>query len=168
MAGSRSGVSKQLSSEEPRAMYTHCYGHALNLAVGDVMKKSRLMGDTLNTTSEISKLLKYARRDATFEKLKAELAPNLPGFRILCPTRWTVKGESMENVVNNYIVFQNLWEEIKDITMDSEIRARIVGVQAQMEKFEFLFGLVLGIHILKHTDNLSKTLQSPELTAADG
>ena len=37
-----------------------------------------------------------------------------------------------------------------------------------MEKFELLFGLVLGIHILKHTDNLSKTLQSPELTAADG
>ena len=169
MAGSRSGVSTQLSSEEPRAVYTHCYGHALNLAVGDVMKKNRLMGDTLNTTSEISKLLKYSpRRDATFEKLKAELAPNLPGFRTLCPTRWTVKGESMESVVNNYIVFQNLWEEVKDITNDSEIRARIVGVQAQMEKFEFLFGLVLGIRILKHTDNLSKTLQSPELTAADG
>ena len=37
-----------------------------------------------------------------------------------------------------------------------------------MEKFELLFGLVLGICILKHTDNLSKTLQSPELTAADG
>ena len=37
-----------------------------------------------------------------------------------------------------------------------------------MEKFEFLFGLVLGTRILKHTDNLSKTLQSPELTAADG
>ena len=81
MAGSRSGVSTQLSSEEPHAVYTHCYGHALNLAVGYVMKKSRLMGDTLNTTSKISKLLKYfPHRDAAFEKLKAELAPNLPGF----------------------------------------------------------------------------------------
>ena len=34
-----------------------------------------------------------------------------------------------------------------------------------MEKLELLFGLVLGIRILKRTDNLSKTLQSPELTA---
>ena len=92
MAGSRSGVSTQLSFEEPRAVYTHCYGHTLNLAVGNIMKKSRLMGDTLNTTNEISKLLKYSPRwDATFEKLRAELAPNLPGFRTLCPTRWTVK-----------------------------------------------------------------------------
>jgi len=75
--------------------------------VGDVMKKSWLMGDTLNTTSKFSKLLKYSPcRDATFEKLKSELAPNFPGFRTLCPTHWTVKGESMESVVNNYIVFQ--------------------------------------------------------------
>ena len=46
MACSRSGASTQLSSEEPCAVYTHCYGHALNVAVGDVMKKSRLMGVT--------------------------------------------------------------------------------------------------------------------------
>ena len=46
MAGSRSGASTQLSSEEPRAVYTHCYRHALNIAVRDVMKKSRLMGVT--------------------------------------------------------------------------------------------------------------------------
>ena len=54
MVGSRSGVSTQLFSEKPHALYTHCYGHALNLAMGDVMKKSRLMGDTLNTTSKIT------------------------------------------------------------------------------------------------------------------
>ena len=74
----------------------------------------------------------------------------------------------MESVVSNYIVFQNLWEEVKDLTNDSEVQACIVGVQAQMEKFELLFGLVLSIRILKHTNNLSKTLQSPELTSADG
>ena len=114
MAGSRSGVSTQLSSQEPHAVYTNCYGHALNLAVGDVMKKSRLMEDTLNTTSEISKLLKYSPcQDAAFEKLKAKFAPNLPGFRTLSPTHWIVKGKSMESVVNNCVVFQNLWKEVR-------------------------------------------------------
>jgi len=38
MAGIRSGVAKQLLDEEPRAVYTHCYGHALNLACGDTIK----------------------------------------------------------------------------------------------------------------------------------
>ena len=37
MAGSKSGVSTQLSKEEPCAVYTHCYGQALNLAVSDMM-----------------------------------------------------------------------------------------------------------------------------------
>jgi len=37
-----------------------------------------------------------------------------------------------------------------------------------MEKFVFVFGLVLGARVLKHTDNLNKTLHSPSLTAAEG
>ena len=35
MAGSRNGVKNQLLMLEPRALFTHCYGHALSLAVGD-------------------------------------------------------------------------------------------------------------------------------------
>ena len=65
-------------------------------------------------------------------------------------------------------MFQDLWEEVKSITADSDARARIGGVEAQMGKFEFLFGVVLGARVLKHTDNLSKTLQSPSLIAAEG
>lgn len=32
MQGAREGVAKQILKEEPKAIYTHCYGHALNLA----------------------------------------------------------------------------------------------------------------------------------------
>ena len=64
-------------------------------------------------------------------------------------------------------MFQEFWDDARDITSDSENCARITGVKAQMEKFDFLFGLCLGDCILHHTDNLSKTLQSPSLSAAD-
>ena len=37
-----------------------------------------------------------------------------------------------------------------------------------MKTFNYLFGLVLGQCLLRHTDNLSKTLQSPTLTASEG
>ena len=36
-----------------------------------------------------------------------------------------------------------------------------------MSTFPYLFGVLLGECILKHTDNLSKTFQSPALTAAE-
>ena len=35
MSGTKNGVAKLISEEEPRAVFTHCYGHSLNLAVGD-------------------------------------------------------------------------------------------------------------------------------------
>ena len=35
MRGARKGVAAIITQEESRALYTHCYGHALNLAVAD-------------------------------------------------------------------------------------------------------------------------------------
>ena len=32
MTGSNSGMATKLSQDEARAVYTHCYGYALNLA----------------------------------------------------------------------------------------------------------------------------------------
>ena len=40
--GIRNGVAKQLTDEEPRAIFTHFYDHALNLAVGDTIKNVNL------------------------------------------------------------------------------------------------------------------------------
>ena len=122
-----------------------------------------------DTVFEISKLLQYSpRRDAMFAKLKAELCPEVPGFRTLCLTRWTVCAASMESIILNYAVFQALWDEAKDAVRDSETRARIGGVKAAMSSFSFFFGLIYGERVLKHTDNLSKALQSPSLTAFEG
>ena len=51
---------------------------------------------------------------------------------------------------------------------NTETIARIQGVAAQMPSFNFFFGLVLGEMLLNHCDNLSKTLQNPHLSAAEG
>ena len=48
-----------------------------------------------------------------------------------------------------------------------DVWARIFGVQAQMHKFDFLFGVMLGATTLKHIDNLSKTIQHENLSATE-
>ena len=69
MAGSRSGVAKLVSEEEARAIYTHCYGHALNLACADTIKRCKIMKDALDITYEITKLIKKSpARDRCFGK----------------------------------------------------------------------------------------------------
>ncbi len=100
---------------EPSSIFIQCYVHALNLAAGETIKNNRILRDTLDTTFEISKLIKFSpRRDAIFQNLKAEIAPETSGFRTLCPTRWTVGGDSLETVLKNCAVLERLWEEARD------------------------------------------------------
>ena len=48
------------------------------------------------------------------------------------------------------------------------MKSRVLGVRAQMETFDFFNGVYLGKLVLKHADNLSRTLQSPTISAAEG
>ena len=169
MSGAKGGVAKLINNDEPRAVYTHCYGHALNLSVGDTVKQCRIMRSALSTVYEISKLIKKSpKRDTSFQKFKQELAPDTPGFRVICPTRWTVRAASLQSVLDNYEVLLGVWTEAQEGHLDSEIRARVIGVEAQMLTFDFLFGVSLGSLILRHSDNLSKSLQHEHMSAAEG
>ena len=48
-------------------------------------------------TFELSKLLKYSSKsNVTYRKMEEELSPEEPGFRTLCPTRWTVMSYEMD------------------------------------------------------------------------
>ena len=69
MRGIRTGVAKQIYDEEPRALYTHCYGHSINLAVNDASELSKQLKMALEVTHEITKLIKYSpRREEIFKK----------------------------------------------------------------------------------------------------
>ena len=48
------------------------------------------------------------------------------------------------------------------------VRARIKGFEAQMERFDFLFGLHLGEQLYSHIDNLSKDHQGTKVAAISG
>ena len=88
MRSTRSGVAKQIRDIEERATYTQCYRHTPNLACSDTIKTIKLMGDSLDTAREITKLIKYSPRlEDIFTKLKAEIFPGAPGIRALCLTR---------------------------------------------------------------------------------
>ena len=53
-------------------------------------------------------------------------------------------------------------------TSDTEMKARIQGVDSQMQTFRFLFCINLSEMILRHTDRLSQTLQEPKLSSVEG
>jgi len=48
------GVATIITQEESHALYAHCYGHALNLAVADTGKQSNVCRYVLDTAFEIT------------------------------------------------------------------------------------------------------------------
>ena len=87
-------------------------------------------------------------------------------MRLFSETRWTVRAKSLESIYENYEELEELWDWCSSEYKDRETKARVGGVQAQMRTFEYFFGLRLGILILRHSDNLSASLQTKDLCAA--
>lgn len=79
-----------------------------------------------------------------------------------------MRADSLSSIISNYGVLQELWDECVELVKDSETIARINGVASQMRTFRLLFGVKLGELILRHTDNLSRTLQPKSLSASEG
>ena len=107
MSGSRNGIATQIIEEEC-AVYTHCCGHALNIAVGHAITQSKICRDALETTFEISKLIKFSpKRNAAIDRIKADIpeeeAHTVVGIRSFCLTRWTVCGDSISSILDNYL-----------------------------------------------------------------
>ena len=43
-----------------------------------------------------------------------------------CPTRWTVKADPHETIINNYSVLQSTWTEALDLVNDNETKAELL------------------------------------------
>jgi hypothetical protein len=92
-----------------------------------------------------------------------------PGLRALCPTRWSIRADSLASVQIDFEVVQKSLDEFTRMsTHHMEKSAKVNGISSQLQKFDLLFGMMLGEKALRYVDNLSCTLQHKELSAAEG
>lgn len=168
MAGHRSGVATQIKSLNEKCLYTHCYGHALNLAVGDVIKEIPELKEAFGTAYEICKLVKKSpKRDTQLKNIREATGNESKSVHEFSPTRWTVRGQVLESFLKNYKELMELWTWSLSNVKLPDMRARINGVMTVMSSFNFVFCCCLGETLLKHTDNLSRSLQG-DISAAEG
>ena len=103
MAGCKSGAKALTLKQEPQALFTHCYRHSLSLSVADTIRTVKYLGSIMDTVYELSKLQQYSPKHlALFKDIKAKISPDYVGFRVLGPTRWTVRNETFQSILDNY------------------------------------------------------------------
>lgn len=174
MMGKKNGVAKKIKDDlQPLALSTHCYAHSLNLACGDWIRNCGLVSKSLDTSYEITKLIKFSpKRDSHLRKIHEEEYyededhSNFITLKLFSQTRWTVRAGSLISILENYKELETLWDWCLKEYKDSESKARVLGVQAQMRNFDYFYGLNLGILLLRHSDNLSSSLQAKDLCAS--
>ena len=127
------------------------------------------MRDAFDTILELFKVFKYsAKKKAMLFKIKAELSPQTPGIKPLCPTRWTVRAEYLRSLVLNYEVIQSVLDEILvEYSGNTEATAAARGIATVMMKFSFLFGVVVAEKFFSVTDTLSEAVQKKSLCASE-
>ena len=80
-------------------------------------------------------------------------------IRIFSDARWT----ALVSIIQHYEELKELWKWCLKEYKVTETKADIIGVQTQMNKCNYFFGVKLAVLLLRHNDNLSTTLQSPKL-----
>jgi len=155
MSGHLSGVAARIQKDQPQACYVHCVAHSLNLCLQDCGQNCKVIQEALTVTAEISSIIRASPKClAQFHHLQQELSPGAPGIKPLCPTRWTVRTQSLRAVILNYSVLQC---ELDKIGQESsgEASRKALGVLAVMERFTTYFGLKLAFLVFSAMEQLS-------------
>ena len=61
MAGAKSGVTSRIKALNRKCLYTHGYGHALNLFIKDACNKLSYLKNTIVVSREICRIVKLSR-----------------------------------------------------------------------------------------------------------
>ena len=175
MMGKKSGVATAIKNELNRnALAIHCHAHSLNVVCGGSIKNCKLMQNALETSLDISKPVKKSPK---FESQlitihqKGLFTENdeqnkTKTIRVFSDTGRTVRRSALVSIIQHYEELKESWKWCLKEYKDTETKARIIGVQTQMNKFNYFFGVKLAILLLRHSDDLSTTLQRPKLSAS--
>jgi Domain of unknown function (DUF4371) len=170
MSGSESGVASRIKDIEKRAIFVHCSGHCMSLAVQDAAKNVALVRDTLDLVKDVINFIRASPlRMRCFDLLRVQVmhdGPLTASLRPLCPTRWTVRVKSIQSLLDNYEALCSALEEAASRSTDDS-SAKASGFLKRLETFETYFGLRASLAVLEHAEGCNTFLQSTNISVAD-
>ena len=159
MSGVNKGLSARMKECSPLAIYVHCYGHLLNLALQDTMTTVEPLRNTLGTIQSLYNFIEGSpKRHALFGDIETEQCSLLTTLKFQSVTRWSCRWEAvtavdqqLERIVKALLVLST----DRDAKTCSESRSLLHGIC----DFQFVLGLCVLKIILSNTSSLSTYLQ---------
>ncbi|KAK7925889.1 hypothetical protein WMY93_008199 [Mugilogobius chulae] len=160
VSGVRNGLQARVQQIEPRAQYTHCTAHVLNLVVHDVTENIVTCRNFMTLIRDLITLIRNSpKRLAWFQQFQRKDSPSL---RPLCPTRWTLTTASLRSIAGNYGALLTFLEDLA-LNDKSETGGKANGLAINLQKFGTYFSLHLMLKFFSRVETVSIALQKKQL-----
>ena len=163
------GFSTQLSQELTTHVHTWCYGHILNLVMGDITGE---VIQTITLFSLLNDLAKFIKSSYKRMKKWERGSTSTKRLQAIGQTRWWAKGKALERVFGSFQqsdeclyvqVLMTLLAIRNDETMESSVRAMASAYLDNLSKYEIILTGHIFMRLFKVTTTLSKYLQTSGL-----
>ena len=168
MAGKTRGVAARIMASYPKAVYTHCSSHVLNLCV----VRSANIPDVRNMMDIASSVAAFfnnsPKRQLALQQHITDLhqehseLPKRKKLKDLCRTRWVERHDAFEAFTELYEAVVSCMEEITESSATAWNQETISGAQSHLRaivEFRFILTLVVTKNVLAYTKGLSVKLQ---------
>ena len=162
MKGKHKGVQSRLLQVNPRAFYTPCGCHSLNLVLSDMANSCNKAMSFFGVTRRLYVLFSSSTKRWTI------LLDNVKGLTLkpLSQTRWESRIQSVKAIRYQAPQLRDALVQLANTANKSEANAKSEAkslVKNELENFEFLFGMVIWYNLLFVVNTVSKFLQREDM-----
>ncbi|KAJ1254500.1 hypothetical protein BS78_K048800 [Paspalum vaginatum] len=164
MKGKHRGLQKKLLDINPRAFYSACGCHSLNLTLCDMAKSCGKAKDFFGIIQRI--YTTFANSTKKWNILK----DNIEGLTLkpVSATRWESRVESVKAIRFQCANIQEALLQVSDSDNDPLTSSEAKSLATnELGEFEFILALVIWYDILYHVNLVSKDLQSKDMLIDD-
>ncbi|KAL6560427.1 hypothetical protein OROGR_003986 [Orobanche gracilis] len=160
MRGKHKGVQKRFLDKNPRAFYTPCGCHSLNLALCDMANSCGKAREFFGVIQRVYTI--FANSTKRWKILKDNIKGLTP--KSLSATRWESRVDSVKAIRLQLSDFREALLEIAEKDNDAKIQSEAKSLASNdLGEFEFMVSLVLWYQILYTVNLVSKNLQSKDM-----
>ena len=171
MAGKAKGAAAIITSEFPKALFTHCAAHRLNLCVVKCCS-IRDVNNMMQTADTVARFFNYSpKRQVLLETWIDNIfqEERRKKLKEMCKTRWVERHEAFTVFSDLFLPIVSCLEEMSlssSSEWNRETRSDAQSLLLSLSQFSFIVTLVASHSVLAYTKGLSVKLQGPYVDVA--
>jgi hypothetical protein len=160
MKGKEKGVQNRFLNLNPRAFYTPCGCHSLNLTLCDMANMCVKGKNFFGLIQRIYTI--FAHSTKRWEILKDNV--KAWSLKSLCQTRWESRAESLKAIKLQLVDVREALLQVGEKDNDAAIASEATSLaEKELSDFEFFLSAVIWYQVLNQVNVVSKRLQSKDM-----